>query len=50
VEIVASNVALTPRDQRRVGAFNLRFQLVRSSEAQKAMDAASSAVAAPAGK
>ena len=50
VEIVASNVALTPRDQRRVGAFNLRFQLVRASEAQKTMDAASSNVAAPAGK
>ena len=49
-EIVASNVALTPRDQRRVGAFNLRFQLVRASEAQKTMDAASSNVAAPAGK
>ncbi len=45
VEIVASNVPLTPRDQRRVAAFNLRFQLVRASEAQKAMDAASSAVA-----
>jgi len=50
VEIVANNVALTPRDQRRVAAFNLKFQLVRSSEAQKAMDAASTAVAAPAGK
>ncbi|HQY38201.1 MAG TPA: PilN domain-containing protein [Giesbergeria sp.] len=41
VEIVAANVALTPRDQRRVSAFNLRFQLMRSSEAQKAMEAAS---------
>lgn len=41
VEIVASSVALTPRDQRRVSAFNLRFQLMRSSEVQKAMDAAS---------
>lgn len=50
VEIVASNVALTPRDQRRVGAFNLRFQLVRASEAQKTMDAASSNIAAPDGK
>ncbi len=35
VEIVAANVALTPRDQRRVAAFTLRFRLVRSSEAQK---------------
>ena len=43
VEIVASNVALSPRDQRRVSAFNLRFQLMRSSEVQKAMDAASTA-------
>ena len=41
VEIVANNVALSQRDQRRVAAFNLRFQLLRSSEAQKAMDAAS---------
>lgn len=41
VEIVANNVALTPRDLRRVAAFNLRFQLMRSSEVQKAMDAAS---------
>ncbi|MFZ3125066.1 MAG: PilN domain-containing protein [Acidovorax sp.] len=50
VEIVASNVALTPRDQRRVAAFNLKFQLVRSSEAQKALDAASSVATASAGK
>lgn len=41
VEIIASNIALSQRDQRRVAAFNLRFQLVRSSEAQKAKDAAS---------
>ena len=43
VEIVANNVALTPRDQRRVSAFNLRFQLMRSSDVQKAMEAASAA-------
>lgn len=36
VEIVANNVALTTRDQRRVAAFNLRFRLVRSSEIQAA--------------
>lgn len=42
VEIVASNVALSPRDTRRVASFNLRFQLVRSSEARKAMEAAAS--------
>lgn len=40
VEIVAANVALTPKDQRRVASFNLRFRLVRSSEAQKGSDAA----------
>ena len=53
VEIVANNVALTPRDQRRVSAFNLRFQLMRSSDVQKAMEAASAAAqgaATPAGK
>ncbi|WP_428002441.1 PilN domain-containing protein [Acidovorax sp.] len=42
VEIVASNVALTPRDTRRVASFNLRFQLVKSSEARKAMETAAS--------
>lgn len=46
VEIVANNLALSPRDQRRVSAFNLRFQLMRSSEAQKAMEAASATQAA----
>ncbi|MGD9773020.1 PilN domain-containing protein [Diaphorobacter sp.] len=43
VEIVAANVALTPKDQRRVASFNLRFQLMRSSDVQKAADAASGA-------
>lgn len=43
VEIVAANVALTPRDQRRVASFNLRFRLVRSSEAMKAMAAGGAA-------
>lgn len=36
VEIIASNLALSSRDQRRVATFNLRFQLVRSSDADKA--------------
>lgn len=45
VEIVAANVALTARDQRRVASFNLRFRLMRTSEAQKAMDEASAAAA-----
>ena len=43
VEIVASNIALTPRDQRRVSTFNLRFRLMRTAEAQKSVDAASAA-------
>lgn len=50
VEIIANSVALSPRDQRRVAAFNLRFQLVRATEAQKVMSAASAASAAPGGK
>ena len=45
VEIIAANVNLTPKDQRRVASFNLRFRLVRSTEAKKAMDAASGDVA-----
>lgn len=48
VEIVANTVALGPRDQRRVAAFNLRFQLVRASEAQKMI--ATTASAASGGK
>ncbi|CAM3410243.1 PilN domain-containing protein [Paracidovorax anthurii] len=47
VEIVAANVALTPREQRRVASFNLRFRLMRTSEAQKAMDGASAPQGAP---
>ena len=50
VEIVASNLALTTRDQRRVASFNLRFQLMRSSEAQKAIDATGAAKTANAAK
>jgi type IV pilus assembly protein PilN len=41
VEIVASNISLTSRDQRRVFAFNLRFRLMRTGEVQKAQEAAS---------
>lgn len=47
VEIVAGNVSLGPRDQRRVANFNMRVRLLRSSEVQKAA-AAASAPAAPA--
>ncbi|MNE77265.1 hypothetical protein D3C80_1735670 [compost metagenome] len=44
-EIVAAKLALTPKDQRRVASFNLRFRLMRTSEAQKAMDASPTAAA-----
>ena len=48
VEIVASTVTLTPRDQRRVAKFNLRVRLMRSSEVQKTIEsAASAAVGSP---
>ena len=36
VEITAGTVALSPRDQRRVSNFNIRFRLMRASEVQKA--------------
>lgn len=45
VEIVANNIALSQKDQRRVSSFNLRFRLMRTGEAQKAKDAASVASA-----
>lgn len=44
-EIVAANVSLSPKEQRRVGAFNLKFQLMRSSEAQKAEGSGAASVA-----
>ncbi|GKS75460.1 PilN domain-containing protein [Acidovorax sp. SUPP950] len=47
VEIVAANIALNPREQRRVASFNLRFRLMRTSEAQKAIGAASTPATAP---
>ena len=40
-EIVASNVALSPRESRRVSNFTIRVSLRRASEAQKAAGAAS---------
>jgi len=43
VEIIATNVALTPREQRRVASFNLRFRLMRASDAQKAATPAGAA-------
>lgn len=44
VEIVASNMALSSKDQRRVFAFNLRFRLMRTGEVQKAQGTASAAM------
>ena len=41
VEIVAGNMALAAKDQRRVFNFNLRFRLMRTGEVQKNKDAAS---------
>ena len=49
-EITASTVSLSQRDQRRVSSFNLKVQLVRASEAQKMMAAASAAASASGGK
>lgn len=50
VEIVAANVALTPRDNRRVSNFTIRVRLKRASDVVQPAVAASgaSAVAAPA--
>ena len=45
VEIIAANMSLSPKDQRRVASFNLRFRLVRSSDMQAATGAAAQAVA-----
>lgn len=46
VEIVATNVNLGPRDQRRAANFNMRVQLRRVSEVQRAASAASGAIPA----
>lgn len=54
VEIVAGNITLGARDQRRVSNFSIRVRLVRASEAQKAQPATASvptaAASTPAGK
>ena len=47
VEIIAGNVTLSPRDQRRVANFTMRVRLLRSSEAQKAGGAALRPASAP---
>ncbi len=41
IEIVAANVTLSAREQRRVSSFNMRVRLVRAAEVQKAASAAS---------
>lgn len=48
VEIVAGNLALGQRDQRRVANFSIRVRLTRPSQAQAAQAAASTASAAQA--
>ena len=48
VEIVAGNVSLNPREQKRVANFNIRVRLIRSSDAQKAALAAQAATLAAA--
>lgn len=45
-EIVSGNLALGPRDNRRVANFNLRVRLVRASEVEAAAKAASAPAAA----
>ena len=42
VEIVATTVALTPKDQRRVASFNVRVRLKRASEAAASASAVAS--------
>ncbi|MES2425291.1 MAG: PilN domain-containing protein [Pseudomonadota bacterium] len=45
VEITASTIALSSRDQRRVANFSMRVKLVRPTDAEKAAAAAASAAA-----
>jgi len=45
VEITATTITLSPRDQRRVSNFTMRVKLLRASEAQKAAAAAASGAA-----
>jgi len=47
IEIVAGNLNLGPRDQRRVSNFSMRVKLNKSSEAQKAAASASAAGLVP---
>ena len=49
IEIVAGNVALSPREQRRVYNFTVRLQLQRASDAQAAASAARQSASRPTG-
>ena len=46
MEIVAKTVDVTAKDKRRAAAFTLRFNLTRTSDAEKNLLAASSSVKA----
>lgn len=50
VEIVAANLALSPREQRRVFNFVVRAQMQRASDAQAAASAVPAAIGSPASK
>ena len=50
IEIVSSSVSLNPRDQRRVAAFNLRFQLLRANDVKNATSPANASAGASVGK
>lgn len=50
VEIIAGSVPLTAREQRRVAAFKMNFQLMRASEVEKASAESEGAGTAKAGK
>jgi len=45
LEIVAANIAVSARDQRRVPSFNLRFRLARNADEKEKMDASGTVVA-----
>jgi type IV pilus assembly protein PilN len=50
IEIVAANVALSPRDQRRVSNFSMKVQIRKPADAQKPAASAPSVPAAQAPK
>ena len=49
IEIVAGNLNISPRDQRRVSNFSMRVKLNKASEAQKAASASAASAASAAG-